>query len=82
MPVGAAPQGAVARAIQHVDYGSIIFIGTVFRNMKSLSIFTASTRSGGDVPRLDPGQEATRGGPYCVLTGRTDADHGTPNLSE
>jgi hypothetical protein len=37
-PVGAAPQGAVARAGQHVDYSSIIFIGTVFRNMKT-SVF-------------------------------------------
>ncbi len=32
---GAAPQGAAVHVIQYVDYGSIIFIGTVFRNMKT-----------------------------------------------
>jgi hypothetical protein len=32
---GAAPQGAAVHVIQHVDYGSIIFIGTAFRNMKT-----------------------------------------------
>ena len=31
---GAAPQGAAVHVIQHIDYGSIIFIATGFRNMK------------------------------------------------